>query len=298
MLLIVYTINACAISWKYILDLYLPLGSATAADPYDRKQGQELKIYNRTIFISVLFFNVFKFRDFVSPIFIFKLNPYIVRYYYKIYNQQITKLIILLTLFTNYLFFCYMRGLNYLGLLCFKLYLGLAQACVDVSFDPFALPCFYLLKAKESGYLKNLNVIKFCYCVDSADWKLSPLNNLSFKLLGVGISETIRTHKNKITNKIYLKPSVIGKGFKNMSTMDTQFDNLNSLNLNQNISVKDSHNNEISLKFKQWFAGITDGDGYIYVNKSGNVGFEMTLPSSDEKVLRIIQNKFGGEYTC
>ena len=79
-----------------------------------------------------------------------------------------------------------------------------------------------------------------------------------------------------------------------MSTMHTQFDNLNSLNLNQIISVKDSHNNEISLKFKQWFAGITDGDGYIYVNKSGNVGFEMTLPSSDEKVLRIIQNKFGG----
>ena len=97
-LLIVYTINACAISWKYILDLYLPLGSSTAADPYDRKQGQELKIYNRTIFISVLFFNVFKFRDFVSPIFIYKLNPYIVRYCYKIYNQQITKLIILLTL--------------------------------------------------------------------------------------------------------------------------------------------------------------------------------------------------------
>lgn len=248
-LLIVYTINACAISWKYILDLYLPLGSSTAADPYDRKQGQELKIYNRTIFISVLFFNVFKFRDFVSPIFIYKLNPYIVRYCYKIYNQQITKLIILLTL---------------------------------------------LLKAMESGYLQILNVIKFFYCVDSADWKLSPLNNLSFKLLGVGISETIRTHKNKITKIKYLKPSVIGKGFKNMSTMHTQFDNLNSLNLNQIISVKDSHNNEISLKFKQWFAGITDGDGYIYVNKSGNVGFEMTLPSSDEKVLRIIQNKFGG----
>ena len=130
--------------------------------------------------------------------------------------------------------------------------------------------------------------------MDSADWKLSPLNNLSFKLLGVGISETIRTHKNKIKNKNNLKPSVIGKGFKNMSTMLTQFDNLNSLNLNKNISVKDSHNNEISLKFKQWFAGITDGDGYIYVNKSGIVGFEMTLPSSDEKVLRIIQNKFGG----
>ena len=53
-LLIVYTINACAISWKYILDLYFPLGFAVQADPY--KQEQDLQIYNRTIFISVLFF--------------------------------------------------------------------------------------------------------------------------------------------------------------------------------------------------------------------------------------------------
>jgi hypothetical protein len=30
------------------------------------------------------------------------------------------------------------------------------------------------------------------------------------------------------------------------------------------------------------------------VTKEGYVGFEMTLPSHDEKVLRIIQNKFGG----
>lgn len=60
------------------------------------------------------------------------------------------------------------------------------------------------------------------------------------------------------------------------------------------MNIKDNHNNEISLNFRQWFAGITDGDGYIYVNKQGYVGFEMTLPTSDEKVLRILQNKFGG----
>ena len=60
------------------------------------------------------------------------------------------------------------------------------------------------------------------------------------------------------------------------------------------MNIKDNHNNEIRLNFRQWFAGITDGDGYIYVNKQGYVGFEMTLPTSDEKVLRILQNKFGG----
>jgi ubiquinol-cytochrome c reductase cytochrome b subunit len=64
----------------------------------------------------------------------------------------------------------------------------------------------------------------------------------------------------------------------------------------QNINniIKDNHNNEISLEFKQWFAGITDGDGYIYVNKKGFVGYEITLSNNDERVLRIIQNKFGG----
>jgi len=58
--------------------------------------------------------------------------------------------------------------------------------------------------------------------------------------------------------------------------------------------IYDNHNNIISLKFKEWFAGLTDGYGYIYVNKKGCVGFELNLPSEDVKVARILQNKFGG----
>ena len=101
-------------------------------------------------------------------------------------------------------------------------------------------------------------------------------------LLLVGISETIRTQKKIIMgyNKKFLIKNYIAK--RKMST-----------GIVKDI-IKDNHNNEISLKFKQWFAGLTDGDGYIYVNKQGYIGFELTLPSCDEKVLRIIQNKFGG----
>lgn len=92
-------------------------------------------------------------------------------------------------------------------------------------------------------------------------------------LLLVGISVTLRTHKNNIINYIFLR----------------KLSNKNHYNI-----ITDNHNNEISLEFKQWFSGLTDGDGYIYVNKNGQVGFELTLPAQDEKVLRIIQNKFGG----
>jgi len=233
--LIVNIINKCAISWKYILKLNL------------------VKIYNRTIFVSDLIFNVNKFRDFVSLVFSFRLFPNIVRYYYRVYNQQITKVILYLTLFTINLFWVLviMRGFIYLDLLNYDLYL-----------DKFSLI-----------------------------------------LLRVGISETICTHKNKIKNKIILNPLKKRQGFQQMATKpfykdnSTQINNLKqslAKNLIANTKVKDNHNKEISLKFKQWFAGITDGDGYISVNKSGNVGFEMTLPSCDERVLRIIQNKFGG----
>ena len=47
-----------------------------------------VKIYNKTIFVSGLFL-IKIIRKFI----IFIMNPDIVRYFYKIYNQQITKVI-------------------------------------------------------------------------------------------------------------------------------------------------------------------------------------------------------------
>ena len=42
---------------------------------------------------------------------------------------------------------------------------------------------------------------------------------IGLNLLGVGISETIRTQKNKIKNKIKLNITTIGQGIQKMSTM-------------------------------------------------------------------------------
>ena len=188
-LLIVNIIYVCAICWKDILYY-----------KYKYKYINIVKIYNETINVSDLFIiNIF--RKYIIDL----INPVIVRYYYKIYNQQITKII------NNIYYYI----LNYF-----------------------------------SSYLKSYIL-----------------------LLLVGISVTLRTHKNNIINYIFLR----------------KLSNKNHYNI-----ITDNHNNEISLEFKQWFSGLTDGDGYIYVNKNGQVGFELTLPAQDEKVLRIIQNKFGG----
>ena len=184
-LLIVNITYICAICWeninKYKKLLYL------------------IKIHNKTVIVSGLFIIII-LRKYI----IVNINPVIVKYYYEIFNQQITKIL------NNFSNFC----------------------------------------------------INFLYFND-------------YCLLLVGISETLRTHKKNI-----IKPQI-------------KFIKSNNINHHNNL-IFDNHNKEISLKFKQWFAGLTDGDGYIYVNKKGFVGFELTLQTHDEKVLRIIQNKFGG----
>lgn len=240
MLLIVYIIYSCAISWKYILiNNYL------------------VKIYNKTILVSDLLIEKFPLNLIglllTYGYLILKINPNIVRCYYKIYNQQITKVIIYVNPFYTY---------------------------------P-ATRVFQKIVTKGARILLEYLKHKFSY------------QELNFKILLVGISETISTHKEIIKSKLAL-PGLfysqvnklkIGQGERKTFTSS---ENLKPTNLIKNETVKDSHNKEISLKFRQWFAGITDGDGYIYVNKEGYVGFELTLPACDEKVLRIIQNKFGG----
>jgi hypothetical protein len=62
-------------------------------------------------------------------------------------------------------------------------------------------------------------------------------------LLLVGISVTIRTHKNNIKKYIILR----------------KLSNNNLYNI-----ITDNHNSEINLYFKQWISGLIDGDEYIF----------------------------------
>lgn len=46
--------------------------------------------------------------------------------------------------------------------------------------------------------------------------------------------------------------------------------------------------------FNQWLSGLIDGDGTLQVSKKGYSSCEITVALSDERMLRIIQNKLGG----
>lgn len=75
-------------------------------------------------------------------------------------------------------------------------------------------------------------------------------------------------------------------------------DNISSQS--EDISLKDnisSQSNKISLEdkgFNEWLSGLIDGDGYFNLSKQGTARLQITMDIRDEKVLRIIKNKYGG----
>lgn len=97
----------------------------------------------------------------------------------------------------------------------------------------------------------------------------------------VGISETIRVHK-LLTNIIRKNSTLIN--FNNSKIKNEDNEKLLSLKLNI----------DSDTKFNQWLAGLIDADGYLYLASKKYPTLEITTCIEDEKMLRQIQNKFGG----
>ena len=54
----------------------------------------------------------------------------------------------------------------------------------------------------------------------------------------------------------------------------------------------DNSNNTKDLKdlaFKEWLAGLIDGDGYFLLSKNGYNSCEITMDARDKKVLYLVQ---------
>ena len=130
-------------------------------------------------------------------------------------------------------------------------------------------------------------------------WKLGVISKL------VGISEAIRLIlvfiKLKLTNLI-AKPLIFKQqNFKTLCSPFLKKNNRNSLIFTRSMStgvntsssdykMRDSED----LAFRQWLAGLIDGDGYFLLSKNGYNSCEITMDARDKKVLYLIQHKYGG----
>ena len=48
------------------------------------------------------------------------------------------------------------------------------------------------------------------------------------------------------------------------------------------------------LAFRQWLAGLIDGDGYFLLTKNGYNSCEIIIDARDKKVLYLIQHRYNG----
>lgn len=150
-------------------------------------------------------------------------------------------------------------------------------------------------------------------------WKFEVISKL------VGISEAIRLIlvfiklKLKLINLINLieNPLIfkqpVGPGLK-ASTLDCKAvsslaslvkNNIYRLIFSRNLytstsiiinSSSSDHNITYSedLSFRQWLAGLIDGDGYFLLSKNGYNSCEITMDARDKKALYLIQQRYGG----
>lgn len=123
----------------------------------------------------------------------------------------------------------------------------------------------------------------------------------------VGISEAIRLilvfikfkFMNLITKPLILKQhnfnnkAIISPFLKRNNRYSLIFTRNISTNINTS-SLDNKNTDSKDLAFKQWLAGLIDGDGYFLLTKNGYNSCEITMDARDKKVLYLIQHKYGG----
>lgn len=155
----------------------------------------------------------------------------------------------------------------------------------------------YNLKFLNSFTTIRLHLYILCGLIR---WKFEIISKL------VGISEAIRLIlvfiRLKLTNLI-TKPFIFKQQNFNSKTLFSPFLRKNKYNFiftrdmstsvntsSSNIKIKDSED----IAFRQWLAGLIDGDGYFLLSKNGYNSCEITMDTRDKKVLYLIQHKYGG----
>ena len=126
--------------------------------------------------------------------------------------------------------------------------------------------------------LFNPNRVKYYYKEDNQ--QVTNINSSNTHLtsnkknLLVDTSETTRTLKNKFNYLLNI----------------FNIKKINQIILKRHYSIyKDSN-----IRFNQWLAGLIDGDGYFCITKNKYASCEILVKFKDEKMLRQIQDKFGG----
>ena len=176
-----------------------------------------------------------------------------------------------------------------------------------------------ITKARDyfRGYLCNHYNLKFfnsSTIIRLLQHILSQLIRWKFEIISklVGISEAIclilviielkfinSISKLSILDKqIYQRQAIKTLKLSLCKTTNNKYCFIFLINMSRTINNLYNNNNNTDnfkdLAFKEWLAGLIDGDGYFLLSKNGYNSCEITMDTRDKKVLYLIQHKYGG----
>ena len=151
------------------------------------------------------------------------------------------------------------------------------------------------------GQIGPLIIIIYYNNYNALPYMLETINNfisyllykslLIYKVIKVKI--LIKYSNQQVTKNIYLvETSETTREVLNNKKLS--FSNFTSIDLKSNLINSFIKKEILDNKFNQWLAGLIDGDGYFGIAKDKYSSLEITVHLNDEKILKQIQNKFGG----
>ena len=78
------------------------------------------------------------------------------------------------------------------------------------------------------------------------------------------------------------------------NALSTQVGTSEAIRLLNKRFIHNLNNSDKDLKFKQWLAGLIDGDGCFLLSKKGYASLEITMDIRDERALQAVKNVYGG----
>jgi hypothetical protein len=176
--------------------------------------------------------------------------------------------------------------------------------CVEARIKIFILVNSQITKARDYNNHYNLKFFNTSTIIGLYKQIRSDLIRWKFYIISksVGISEAIRLILVFIELKLFNSTSKLSSLKEHVfinSILPLSIYNKYPLVFNRKMStnIKDLDKDIQVLKnisFKEWLAGLIDGDGYFLLSKNGYNSCEITMDARDKKTLYLVQHMYGG----
>lgn len=142
------------------------------------------------------------------------------------------------------------------------------------------------------NFIFNLNLLQQTISEEFVLYLLGTIN-ISYIILYTVIVKILLIYDNSQVTNAHSTQVGTSEAIRLLNKSHHLMDGGNFIH-NKNSTPNIPTKNKADLRFKQWLAGLIDGDGSFLLSKKGYASLEITMDIRDEYALQSIKNVYGG----